>query len=209
MAGHELASWKKELAAQRMADKGCALGAAERWAQRQAKENSEVWRRFVAGKGAAEARMQLVGAGPAPVVLPPEPMDPDQPEAIYMERAHWAMWQAAHLSWKRAEAERDELGAIQYSAMTVKLREAWQKAKAAREEWEISNRKVVPLQEIEAVLQKFAVPLRALLENFENELATMVNPDDPGFARRQIAEWKVERLYPPIAELIENLEKAV
>ena len=218
MASHELSGWKRELAAKRLAELGKfvptekEIASAERWAQRQAKENSEVWRKFVAGKGAADARLKLVGQSPflvAPDAPYPAPMIEDfshLPEPVRMERSHWVMWERAHEGWRQAEHSGDDLTAIQFSAMTIKLREAWEKARRDREGWEIANRKLAPIGEIEAVLQKFAHPLRTLLENIENELATLVNPDDPQFARRKIAEWKHERLFPPIADLINGLE---
>ena len=193
MAGHELKEWKKELAALRAREQGRVPDAKDqRWAQRQCQGNTDEWQRFVASKGARDARLKIVGEKPPESLAPPssEEIDPSLPEPVYMERVHWAMWKAAYLSWRTATEEIDE---IQYAAMTVKLRESYEKARRDREAWEIAHRRLIDISETREA-QTAWLQTRNLIDNLPQEFSIMLResglPDDLlEVVRRKLSEW--------------------
>lgn len=211
MADHALKELKKEFARWQ--------NTTLRTAQRHAAKNSEQWQEFTRIKLAASANLVTLcpdGLGPvrpAPpsAIEPPEggeEISPSLPEALYMERVQWAIYRDVYSSWRMATARCDDISAISFAAMTVKLLPVYLKAKHARRDWEIENRRLLPIEEYQAVRTGFLIPLSGLLDNVENELAMLANPSDPDFAREKILEWKLSRLQPRIQEAIRAFEEA-
>jgi hypothetical protein len=135
-------------------------------------------------------------------------LDSGLPEPLMMERQQWALWVEAARQWEAAVRENDPQMSIAFAAITLKAREAYIKAMDAREAWEISERRLVPMNEWNAVLQGFVFPISNLLGNIASELCGSVNPEDPDFARGKIQEWLQERMQPRLDSLIKELEVA-
>lgn len=191
------------------AQQGCSL----RTAQRHCSAESEEWRRFSQGQlldsvrrsGAAPVARAGVDHPPAP---PSDdagpPMGSSEPERLV--RQCWEMWHWHYETWRHFAVAKDDALTLSHAAACVKLRESYEKALAKFQQWEIEQRRLIPVNEFAAMRSEFVIPLANFLGNLPAELGPQVNPQNPGHAMNRIAEYLQQRLQPAIKRLLDNLE---
>ena len=201
-----------------------SIGQGVRTAQRHAKKEHPDWVRFVQGqavmvvKDSRPAAPEQVAALASMSPVRPPDEDPtsgkaevelSEPEMVL--RATFEMWQAHFDSWKKCLGgkERDDGMALSHAAACVKLRESYEKALQKFSQWEIEQRRVIPVNEFAAMRSEFVVPLGNLLAGLPAELAVMVNPKDPQFALAAMNGYLQSRLQPAIERLIGGMETYV
>jgi len=62
---------------------------------------------------------------------------------------------------------------------------------------------LVTLQEFQSFQAKFLSPLAEMLKNIPTELAALVNPDNPDYARAQFHHWLTDKAEPRIRQMLE------
>lgn len=204
---------------------GEVTSATVRKAQRHAKANHPDWAAFVGSQAIEAVKVEEGQPRPAEQVaalavksplLPENATPPDfidledaelsDPEKV--EKVQWQIWEFNARQWKYWAARNDNPQmALAFSKTTLDARKAYNEAREAREAWEIENRRVIPTGDFHAYRMRFLIPLRNLLDNLPNELAKLVNPQDPEFARREAESWKLDRLQPQIQQLIDGVDE--
>ena len=116
------------------------------------------------------------------------------------------MWHWHFKAWRGFAAQGDSDLALSHAAACVKLRESYEKALVKFQQWEIEQRRLIPLNEFAAMRAEFVIPLANLLGNLPAELGPQVNPQQPGHAMNRISEYLQTRLQPAIKHLLDNLE---
>jgi hypothetical protein len=153
-----------------------------------------------------------------PPTAPDQVVRPDselsEPEQVL--KATYLMWATHFEAWKGclggkdpktgAAVQRDDGLALAHAAACVKLRESYDKALAKFNQWEVEQRRLIPVNEFAAMRAEFIVPLGNLLANLPAELAVTVNPKDPQFALAALSDYLQARLQPAIQRLIANLD---
>lgn len=199
-----------------------AHGLSERQGRRDRNANLPRWQEWLRRWSAAAAVKLKAGQPPssgevaAVVVMSPagqvaEPGEADdetvagsQPEQ--MVRHHWKVWQEARKAWTKALQGGDILAANAYGQAAIKAQEAYYKAQAKLEAWQLEQRRVVPMAEVQAMLAEFLQPIANLIDNIPAELAPVMNPSDPGFAMRQGQGYREQRIIPAVKRLLEAFE---
>lgn len=196
-----------------------ATGKSLRQAQRDAATNAEPWKAFTQNLASCGARARLSTEGPGKgtagafsIIPPGKPtvtveglweLDESLPAPERMVKAHLVMWQHHYNAWR---AEMGEGGspelALSHAAATMKAREAYEKAKTKLEQAQAAARHVVPMTEFQVLRRGFLIPLAKMLKNIPAEIAALVNPDNPTFARERAEHWLVDKLQPQIVATI-------
>jgi hypothetical protein len=118
----------------------------------------------------------------------------------------WEMWHWHYEAWRKFANEGDDGYVLSHAAACVKLRESYEKALQKFQQWEIEQRRLIPVNEFAAMRAEFVIPLANFLGNLAAELGPQVNPANPAFAMNRIAEYQQSRLQPAIRQLLDNLE---
>lgn len=199
-------------------------GCDERTARRHFNRNSEEWQAFLSKQGREAARnlqaalpstpaqavaIQILGpASPAEIEKPSAVDTPDDqlPEPAKILKAQWRIYKQASEAWSRAVKEGDEIKAIALGQATIKAQDAFYKAKAKYDQWELDERRKIPATEFHAFRAQFVLPLVNLLRGLPAQLGVIMNPKDNAFAIRVGTEYMVGTVHPQIQRLIAALD---
>lgn len=199
-----------------------ASGVSLRTAQRHAAEEKPEWKAFVQGTAMSAGARESGPATPIEAVVM-ERLSPNRPpaqcpfgdrpdselsEPELVLKATREMWQWSFDEW-RATYRIDVGSALAHMAATLKCREAYERALEKYTAWEIEQRRLIPGEEFTAFRAEFVIPLSNALRGIPQELATEVNPSNPGHARAVLDDFLLNRLSPLIASLIDNLQSYV
>lgn len=193
------------------------MGLSLRSAQRHAVSDHPDWTRYVQGQAvqavqpqARPAPQQVAAIASLSPLRPPAEIEvevePEMSEPARVLKNTHTMWAEHFSEWKKALAQGDAQLALSHAAACVKLRESYDKALQKFSQWEIEQRRLIPVNEFAAMRSEFVIPLGNLLTNMPAELAVAVNPSDPAFALNRITAYLQDRLQPAIHRLITGLE---
>lgn len=126
-----------------------------------------------------------------------------EPELVL--KATYNMWVWSYKQWQ-ATYRLDVGAALSHMAAALKSREAYEKALEKLTAWQIEQRRLIPGEEFTAFRAEFVIPLSNALRGIPQELATEVNPSNPGHARAVLDDFLLNRLSPLIISLIDNLD---
>lgn len=178
------------------------------------------WQRFI-GLSAAEAvkqqkkegAMTTVGAQALGAVSPFQPSvmptfydvpDEELHPMQLLEKRAWELHSKAFDRWKQLMVQiSDSAMAALYARDLPKMRQDFEQARQKREAWEVEQRMLVTLQEFQSFQAKFLSPLAEMLKNIPTELAALVNPDNPDYARAQFHHWLTDKAEPRIRQMLE------
>ena len=195
-----------------------SVGVSLRTGQRHAVQDHPDWRRYVQGQAVAsvrtdrptppqvEALATMSPLRPPESTTPPAADDAEPKTPADVLEATRRMWADHFKAWKDAIKCADAQLALSHAAACVKLREAYDKALAKFTQWEIEQRRLVPINEFAAVRSEFIIPLGNLLTNMPQELAVSVNPENPAFALGRLTDYLQTRLQPAIHRFITGLD---
>lgn len=190
-----------------------ASGISLRTAQRHAKSGNPDWQRFI-GAEAAEGVKRKAEVGhmeprEARALAQISPLAPTDRPSFYdvsdtdldvvqiQEKQAYELHKRSFDQWQR---EIGTPGGQVMAAMLMreipKLRSDHVKARKAREDWEVRQRITITRGEFEEFVGKFLDPFIGLVRAIPTELATLVNPENPDYARRQLIEWQRSRAEP-------------
>lgn len=179
-----------------------------RTAQRYAKTDHDDWKRYVQGQATV-----AVAKGPVTptVVLPPPaelgelPGDVAEPERVLRDTLR--MWRAHYDKWDGCmHVEQDQALALSHAAMCIKLREAYYEALRDFEQWQVEQRRVIPVNEFAAMRTEVIIPWRNLMQDLPSALARLVNPKDPGYALSQITVYRDTVIKPAVERWLRSAE---
>jgi hypothetical protein len=211
-----LAQLKKTFAA--------AHGCDERTARRHFARLSPEWQTFIAKQGQEAAKhlsaaapstpsqataLQIMGpASPADITKPPVADTPDDqlPEPARILKQQWRIYDHAAKAWQAAIIAGDELGAISLGLTTIKAQDAYYKALARHDRWELDERRKIPADEFHSFRARFILPLANSLRSLVAQLAPIMNPKDTPFAMRHGQEYMIATFNPQLQSLIDDLE---
>ena len=199
-----------------------AMGVTLRTAQRHEKKGDPAWLRFL-GVSASEGvkRRQAEGAmvpteatalaavSPVRPAEPPEFVDEDdeglEPVQLNEKRA-WQIHDQTFRKWRALLSDplADPVMPLGFARELPKLREDYEKARAARERWEIEQRRLITRHEFEGFVGQFLVPMAEMLKNLAAELPVVMNPENPGMARDRLVEWQRAKMQPQIEQMLEG-----
>lgn len=193
-----------------------------RTARRDADANSERWQRFVAQYG-IEAAAKVLAAQPTTAaeaaavqslspasiqgVDPPRQAampDPELSEPEKMVKQQWNIYAHASKAWRDAMQTGDTIGAMAFGQATIKAQDAYYKALARLEQWEVSNRRLVPMSEFQALLPLLSSVFN-LVRGFPAEIAIVANGQSPQTARAAGEDWLQTRFKPQALALLDKL----
>jgi hypothetical protein len=197
-----------------------ATGVTVRTAQRHQRQNHPDWMRFV-GVQASEGvrRREREGAmepAEATALATVSPARPEERPSFYVEEEEglspaqvnekraWEIHERTYRTWQDmlCDPRVESVVALAFARELPKLREDYEKARMARERWELETRRLIPLHEFEAFVGTFLVPLAELLRNLPVELPVVANPENPALARSRILEWLRAKAEPQIEGLL-------
>lgn len=198
-----------------------ARGCDKRTAQRHSKAGHPDWLRFIGQEAAAGVKEKRKGgeanAGQQAALAAVSPFRPVELPAFYdvpdedlhpvqlSEKRAWQAHQTTFGAWERMQG--DPMVSLAYVRELPKLRDDFVKARVDRERWELEQRRLVTMSEFERFSSEFILPLAEMLKNLPSELASMVNPDNPAFARSQIADWLRTKAQPQIGAMLRGREE--
>jgi hypothetical protein len=199
-----------------------AMGVTERTAQRHRKKRHPDWEKFVGtslatavdrqrSEGAMlEGEAELLAAvSPVRPAEPPEFVDEDdeglEPVQLNEKRA-WQIHDQTFRKWRALLSDplADPVMPLGFARELPKLREDYEKARAARERWEIEQRRLITRHEFEGFVGQFLVPMAEMLKNLAAELPVVMNPENPGMARDRLVEWQRAKMQPQIEQMLEG-----
>jgi len=129
--------------------------------------------------------------------------DEDLAPVQRMEKAAWSVHSKTFSLWQDyAEKREDGALAIVYARELPKLRADFDKAQDKRVAWEIQQRNLVTLAEFQQFHTAFIQPISELLKSLPYELASLVNPENPAFAREQFNHWLRDKAQPQIDSML-------
>lgn len=205
-----------------------AHGCDERTARRHANANSQKWQEFVAKAGMAAAQ-KLDGSGenpppppttaeavalqvlspasPADVTPPAQASKPDselsQPEKIVKQQ--WNIYAQASKAWLQAMKDQNEIAALNFGVAATKALDAYYRALAKFEAWQVATRRLIPFDEVQALFPIMEA-LFDMLRTFPAEIALEANPTNPALARRVGEEWLASRFNPQARAFLEKID---
>lgn len=201
-----------------------ATGVTLRTAQRHQKTSHPDWMRFV-GVQASEGvrRREKEGAMEPEEATALATVSPARPEArprFYeeseeglspvqvQEKRAWEIHERTFEIWQGmlSDPRVESVVALGFARELPKLREDYEKARAAREKWEMETRRLIPRHEFEGFVGSFLVPLAEMLRNLPVELPVVANPENPALARLRILEWLRSKAEPRIEALLAGAE---
>lgn len=199
-----------------------AHGCSVRTARREADANSEKWQRFVAQYG-IDAAQKVMAAQPVTpaqaaavqAMSPASPLgiepprqaampDPELSEPEKIVKQQWNIYAHASKAWRDAMQTGDTIGALAFGQATIKAQDAYYKALARLEQWEVTNRRLVPMSEFQALLPLLSSVFN-LVRGFPAEIALVANTQSPQTARAAGEEWLQSRFRPQALALIDKL----
>jgi hypothetical protein len=197
-----------------------AAGVTARTAQRHERARHPDWLKFI-GATAAEGvkrreRDGAMAASEATALAAVSPSRPEETPQFYAvpdselsvvqlhEKRAWQIHDQTFRTWQEmlVEMKSDPVMALGFARELPRLREDYEKARAAREKWELEQRRLIPLHEFEAFVGQFMVPIGELLKNLPVELPVLMNPEAPGLARDRLIEWLRDKAAPQIEEML-------
>ncbi len=206
-----------------------AMGISARTAQRHSKPgdvNHSKWLRFIGEEAAAavekkseDGAISKEGAKALALVSPLAPAelpafyhvsDTDlSPEQI-KEKQAFEIFQRTYQDWADTL---DSAGKVQLRVVLLQqlpsLQQNYERAKKAREEWEVKNRYLFPISEFNEFVATYLVPLAEVLRNLKSELPVHLNPENPEYARQKMVEYEADRLGPSIRRLLDGAAEFV
>lgn len=181
-----------------------ATGVTIRTAQRHQSLGHPDWNRFIGvTAGAAVKRGGVLEKSEVAALAAVSPSRPEARASFYVgdeeglspeqvdEKRAWEIHERTFRMWQEmlSDITGEPAVALAYARELPKLRENYEKAKAARVKWEIEQRRLIPSHEFEKFVGQFLVPLGDLMRSLSVELAVLVNPENPAVARAQITGW--------------------
>jgi hypothetical protein len=166
-------------------------GKSLRTAQRERNSNSEGWARFKSLH--STPRPGFSDVSPADAPPPPEPLgeNPSRPEI--QERDSWRLWCESFAAWMEAVERGDDSVTCSALAQGVsKLRADYDRARLAKEQWQISQRQIFTMAEWNEMLGSLE-SIFGLLKSAPDEIALSANPASPATARAAIQRFLSER----------------
>lgn len=194
-------------------------GISIRSAQRHQKQGHPDWQRFIGAtaiEGATrKAKEGLMRPEESTALAQVSPLRPGDRPAFYdrsdtdlspvqiKEKQAWELHARTYEQWSEliCQAGGSEMAVVLLNQLP-KLRENHEKAQQAREKWEIEQRMLIQAGEFEQFSAEFILPLAELLRNIPTELAALVNPDNPAFAREKLMNWLRDKAQPQIQAML-------
>lgn len=201
-----------------------ATGVSIRTAQRHQKGHHPDWQRFIGATAIEGAREKKKTGEMSPVqsraLAEVSPLRPGDRPAFYeisdtdlspvqiKEKQAWELHYRTYEQWAGLTdgAGTSEMAVVLLNQLP-KLRENHEKAQQAREKWEVEQRMVIQAGEFEQFSAQFILPLAEMLRNVPTELAAIVNPGDPSFAREKLIRWLREKAQPQIKAMLEGADE--
>jgi hypothetical protein len=197
------------------------MGVTLRTAQRHQSGKHPDWEKFIGATAAAGVKRG--GAMAAEEVTALAAMSPSRPEdradfydveetdlspTQRNEKRAWEVHRRMFETWREQleGIKAEPIIALAFAKELPKLREDYEKARAARERWEIEQRRLIPSHEFERFVGQFLVPLAELLKSLPVELPVLLNPDNPAHARESMIEWLRSKAEPQIREMLKGAD---
>jgi hypothetical protein len=198
-----------------------ASGVTLRTAQRHQRSNHPDWQRFIgvtAGQAVKRGAIEKADAAALAAVSPHRPEEEprfyevdekDLAPAQINEKRAWEIHRRTFEEWRRQleGVHGEPIIALAFAKELPRLREDYEKARAARERWEIEQRRLIPSHEFERFVGQFLIPLAELLKNLPVELPVMMNPDNPSYARERVLEWLRGKAELQISEMLRGADE--
>jgi hypothetical protein len=193
-----------------------ASGVTLRTAQRHQRSNHPDWQRFIGVTAGQAVKRGAIEKADAAALAAVSPHRPEEAPGFYQEderelappqineKRAWEIHDRTFRAWREQldSIKGEPVVALVYAKELPKLREDYEKARAARERWEIEQRRLIPLHEFTEFVGQFLVPLAELLRNLPVELPVIVNPQDPNTARNRILDWLRTKAEPQIEAML-------
>ena len=198
-----------------------ASGVTLRTAQRHQRSNHPDWQRFIGVTAGQAVKRGVVEKAEAVALAAVSPHRPEEAPGFYQEderelappqineKRAWEIHDRTFRAWREQldSIKGEPVVALVYAKELPKLREDYEKARAARERWEIEQRRLIPSHEFERFVGQFLIPLAELLKNLPVELPVMMNPDNPAYARERVLEWLRGKAEPQISEMLRGADE--
>lgn len=198
-------------------------GISLRTAQRHAKSSHPDYQRFIGATAAegvkrksVEGSMRTEEAAALATVSPMVPSemllfferpDEDLNDVELQVKQSWRLHSETFRLWtQQLHTPGGEMSAFVLARELPKLRENYLRARKDWEDWQVRQRLTITRGEFESFVGAFLLPLSALLKGIPTELATLVNPGDPNFAREQLVGWQRNRAAPQIAAMLDGID---
>lgn len=201
-----------------------AYGCDVRTARRHCNANSAKWQEFIARSGMAAAQkirkpeappptdaeavaLQVLSPASPPPSAPPQASQPDAelslPEKIVKQQ--WNIYAQASRAWLQAMKDQNELAALNFGIATTKALDAYYRALAKFEAWQVSMRRYIAFDEVQALFPIMEA-LFDLIRAIPAEIALEANPTNPALARRAAEEWLANRFNPQARSFLQKIE---
>lgn len=205
-----------------------AFGVSQRTAQRHSKPgdpNHDQWLKFIGEKAAEGVARKKIGDDMAPdearALTAMSPLGPteDVPEFYQVpdadlhpvqvqEKQAWQVHASMFEMWSQNVASPGSGAvALVIAKELPKLREDFQKALRAREEWEMSQRIKIKKSEVEEFVAQFVFPLAELMRSLKSDLPPLLNPENPQFARERFLEFERDKLAKSVSNMLRGSEE--
>lgn len=206
-----------------------SIGKDLRTAQRHAAAENAEFLRFARGMaGEAVSRQMPVESVPVipitqenaalgPPEAPPEVRTDDESlsESGRMLKAAWLMWSEHYRQWHACRGGyKDRMGQtvltdhpmmLMHAKVIMDLRKAYNDALAKHQQWQIDNRRLIPVNEFHAFRSEFMLPVTNLIRNMPAEVAPLVNPSNQQQAIKGGQEWIASRFMPAVQRMLDGL----
>lgn len=200
-------------------------GLDERTARRHYNTNSEKWQAYVAKQGieaaknltasrpsapAGAAALQMLSPASPAEMAPPgvESVPDDQLSApARIMKQQWLIYTQASKAWRDAIVGGDEMKSLAFGQATIKAQDAYYKAKARHDQWELDERRKIPAGEFHAFRSAFILPLANFLRNLPAAVAHLVNPQNVPHAMRALDDYMITSGQPQIDRMISALDE--
>lgn len=213
-----------------------ATGRSLRTGQRHAAEGHDDWTRFTQGQACAAVTtkdalapsvLQVTALAALSPLHPPDLPKPSEcsetmsePERVM--RDAWSMWRTHFDLWQRnlhgaiipatdktpeQIIPADQAMACVHAKLCIDLREQYNEALRDFTQWEIEQRRLIPVNEYAATHAEVGIPLANLMSTMPTELAASVNPENSTHAFRVLTDWLQKRAQPAIDAFLRKLEE--
>lgn len=144
---------------------------------------------------------------PSEMLLFFERPDEDLNDVELQVKQSWRLHSETFRLWtQQLHTPGGDMSAFVLARELPKLRENYLRARKDWEDWQVRQRLTITRGEFESFVGSFLLPLSALLKGIPTELATLVNPGDPNFAREQLIGWQRNRAAPQIAAMLDGID---
>ncbi len=127
----------------------------------------------------------------------------EMPDPLQMRQTQWNIYNNASISWNAAIKDYGACDArvLMLGQAVIKAQQAYDIACKKAEQYEISERRLIPSSEFQAVLP-LLVSVFSLIKNMPAEIAMQANTANPLAARQAAEDWLRNNFQPAAREVL-------